>query len=169
MALQLVRQGRIWWCACGRPSLWDGALWSAHTSQHLFDHYSLTHVLHGILFCGLFWWLFPRLRYGWRLWGALCLEALWELLENTPWIIRRYRAVTIDKGYEGDSIANSIGDVGCCALGFVLASRLGWKGSAALFLAVELGLLIAVRDNLTLNVLMLLCPIEAVRQWQMGG
>lgn len=164
---QLHRQGRIGWCACSSPFLWDGDIWSAHNSQHLFDPYSFTHVLHGMVLCGLVWLVFPRVRLVWRLWMATCIEALWEILENTPFIIQRYREATIGLGYTGDSIANSVGDMGCCVLGFVLARRLGVRYSILLFLATELLLLIWVRDNLTLNVLMLIHPIEAIKSWQM--
>ncbi|OQA27051.1 MAG: hypothetical protein BWY59_01176 [Verrucomicrobia bacterium ADurb.Bin345] len=167
-AYQLHRQGRIVWCACGSPFLWDGDIWSSHNSQHLFDPYSFTHVLHGVLFCGLVCWLLPRVRRVWQLWIVTAIEAVWEIVENTPFVIQRYREATIGLGYEGDSIANSAGDLLCCALGFFLALKLGLRKSAILFVVVELALLLTVRDNLTLNVLMLLCPIEAIKSWQMG-
>ena len=98
---QLHNQGRIWWCACARPYLWEGDIWNAHTSQHLFDPYSFTHVLHGVVFCGLAYLAFPRVQLVWRLWIVACIEALWEILENTQFIIQRYRDVTIGLGYEG--------------------------------------------------------------------
>ena len=164
---QLHRQGRIWWCACGRPFLWDGDIWSSHNSQHLVDPYSFTHVLHGVVFCGIVWLVIPRVRLVWRLWLATFIESLWEILENTQLVIQRYRDATIGLGYEGDSIANSLGDIACCALGFLLAWRIGVKYSIILFVIVELALLISVRDNLTLNVLMLLYPIDAIKSWQM--
>lgn len=164
---QLHRQGRIWWCACARPFLWHGNIWSSHNSQHLLDPYSFTHVLHGVVFCGLVWLAFPRIRLVWRLWIASTIEALWEILENTNFVIQRYREVTISLGYNGDSIANSMADIACCAIGSLLAWRLGLRRSIILFVATELVLLVCVRDNLTLNVLMLLCPIEAIKSWQM--
>lgn len=167
MVYQLHLQGRIWWCACSRPFLWDGDIWSAHNSQHLFDPYSFTHVLHGVVFCGLVCMLFPRLRLVWRLWMATFIESLWEIFENTQFVIQRYREATIGLGYEGDSIANSMGDIACCALGFLLAWRLGLRRSIILFVLIELVLLVCIRDNLTLNVLMLLCPIDAIKSWQM--
>ena len=166
-AYQLHRQGRVFWCACGQPFLWDGDIWSSHNSQHLFDPYSFTHVLHGVIFCGLAWLALPRLRLVWRLWAATAVEALWEIFENTQFVIQRYREATIGLGYEGDSIANSMGDLACCALGFMLAWRLGVRRSVILFVVTELALLVTVRDNLTLNVLMLLCPIDAIKAWQM--
>ena len=162
-------QGRIWWCACGEPSVWNGEIFSGHTSQHLVDHYSFTHVLHGVLFFGLAWWLFPRWRFGWRLWFAVLIEAVWELVENSPMVIQRYREATIDKGYLGDSVLNSAGDLLSCAIGFLIAARLGLKKSIVFYVAVELLLLFWIRDNLTLNVIMLLHPIEAIKEWQAAG
>jgi hypothetical protein len=168
MVFQLHAQGRVWWCACGQLYPWAGDIWSSHNSQHWFDPYSFTHILHGVLFCGLLAWLLPRAPLGWRLTLAVALEASWEVLENSPLIIHRYREATIGLGYEGDSIANSMADILCCALGFALARRLGLRWSAVLFVVTELLLLFWVRDNLTLNVLMLTFPIQAVKAWQMG-
>lgn len=168
-AAQLHRQGRVTWCACGGWAPWAGDIWSAHNSQHLFDPYSFTHVLHGLLFYGLLALLCPRLPFAWRLALVVGLEAGWEILENTAFVIRRYREATIGLGYEGDSIANSLVDILCCAGGAFLARRIGWRWSLALFLAVELLLLLWVRDNLTLNVLMLLFPLDPIKAWQMGG
>jgi len=164
---QLHRQGRVWWCACGKLNLWAGDIWSAHNSQHVFDPYSFTHVLHGILFYGIIVRLFPRMAFAWRFCLALGLEALWEVFENTQFIIQRYREATIGLGYVGDSIVNSAADILCCALGLILARRLGFRWSVVLFAATELALLFAVRDNLTLNILMLIYPIDAIKAWQM--
>ena len=170
MLVSLRWMGRVWWCKCGEFHPWDGDMWSLHTSQHLFDYYSFTHVLHGVIFCGLVWLVFrSRTRFVWGLWIATLVEAFWEILENTPFIIQRYRETTIDQGYEGDAIANSLGDIACCAIGFALANRLGWKWSLLLFIVVETALLLLIRDNLTLNILMLLYPVDAIKQWQMGG
>jgi hypothetical protein len=165
--LQLHRQGRIVWCACGHANLWAGDIWSAHNSQHLFDPYSFTHILHGMIFCGLLAWLWPSLRLAWRLTFTVFIEALWEILENSQFIIQRYREATIGLGYEGDSIINSLGDILCCVAGFALARYLGWRRSAVFFVVTELVLLFWIRDNLTLNVLMLSFPIDAIKQWQM--
>lgn len=165
---QLLEQGRIWWCTCSNPFLWDGDIWSSHNSQHLFDPYSFTHVLHGVAFYGILWLALPRVQLAWRLWIATGMEAFWEILENTQFIIHRYREVTIGLGYTGDSIANSMGDIACCATGFVLAWHLGLRRSIVLFVATELLLLICVRDNLTLNILMLIHPVSAIKAWQMG-
>jgi hypothetical protein len=165
--VQLHHQGRVWYCACGHYNLWAGDIWSSHNSQHVFDPYSFTHVLHGIL---LFWallWLFKRWSFPWQLTTAILFESLWEVAENTPFIIQRYREATIGLGYEGDSIINSLSDIVCCAAGFVLARYLGFRLSLTVFIVVEILLAVTVRDNLTLNILMLLCPVDAIKQWQM--
>ena len=164
---QLHRQGRVFWCACGSLNVWAGDIWSSHNSQHVLDPYSFTHVLHGVLFCGLLAWLLPRLPPVWRLTATVFLEAVWEIAENSRFIIQRYREATIGLGYEGDSIINSIADIVCCGIGFALARRLGWRRSAILFVVTELILLVWIRDNLTLNVLMLLHPVEVIKAWQM--
>jgi len=167
MILQLRHQGRVWWCVCGQFNLWAGDIWSSHNSQHLFDPYSFTHILHGLLVCGFAAWLFPRVPWIWRLVLAVGWGALWEVLENSQFIIQRYREATIGQGYTGDSIVNSLGDVLCCILGFLLARQLGWKRSLVLFVVVDVGLLIWIRDNLTLNILMLISPVESIKAWQM--
>ena len=168
LAVLLLRmEGRLWWCACGFLNLWDGDIWSAHNSQHVFDPYSFTHVLHGVLLFWVLTWMFRRLAFSWRLTLAVLLEAVWEVLENSPFIIQRYREATIGQGYVGDSIVNSLADILCCAAGFLLARLLGFRLALGLFVAVELILALTVRDNLCLNVLMLICPIDSVKQWQM--
>jgi hypothetical protein len=166
---QLRRQGRLWWCSCGQADLWWGDIHSEHCSQHLFDPYSFTHVLHGVAFCGILAWTLPRLAPIWRLWLTILIESLWELLENSQLVIQRYRASTIALGYEGDSIVNSLSDILCCAAGFIIARRLGLRRSIAVFVLTELILLYWIRDNLTLNVLMLICPIDAIKAWQSAG
>ena len=168
-AVALALEGRPWWCACGRAFLVTPDAWTRHTSQHLLDPYSLTHVLHGFLF----WWILSR----WNRLGvetgrfalALGAEALWEVLENSAFVIDRYRTATAALGYEGDSLANSLGDIVCCGLGFLFAARVGWRISAAAFAAVEALLLVWIRDSFVLNVVMLLHPIEAIRRWQTGA
>jgi len=160
-------EGRVWWCACGSWNLWADAQ-SSHSSQHLFDPYSFTHILHGVLICGLFALGLPRLDRAWALPLAVLLEAGWEILENSPFIIDRYRTATIALGYTGDSISNSLGDIFSCALGFLAARRFGWRWSIALVVATELILLFWIRDNLLLNIVMLIWPIEAIKNWQAG-
>jgi len=164
---ELRHQGRIWWCACRSLNPWHGDIWSAHCSQHLFDPYSFTHVLHGVVFCGILALLLPKLAPRWKLVIVVLLECFWEMLENSQLVIQRYREATIGLGYEGDSIVNSLSDILCCVTGFLLASRLKLRGSLVLFITVELILLLWIRDNLSLNVLMLLVPIDAIKRWQM--
>ncbi len=166
VTMQLRHQGRSWWCACGGLNPMAAGIWSPHTSQHLFDPYSFTHILHGVVFCGLLAVAVPRLAAAWRFAAAVALESLWELVENSAFGIERYRTATISIGYIGDSVFNSLADILCCSLGFALAWRLGWRRSLVLYLAVEAGLLLTVRDSLTLNVLMLIHPVEAIRAWQ---
>ncbi len=162
-------------CPCGSVKLWWGVVQSSENSQHLADWYSFSHIIHGLLFYAgahLLWrrWqLFDGAPTRWALPIAVAIEASWELLENSPMIIERYRAVTLSWGYAGDSILNSMADIGWMALGFWIASRLPVWASIALALAFELFTLALIRDNLTLNVLMLVSPIDAIRQWQALG
>jgi hypothetical protein len=167
-AVQLRSQGRLWWCACGQPSPWAGDTKSSHNSQHLFDPYSLTHMLHGVIFYWLLTWGLPRMPLAWRLALAVSLEAGWEVFENTELVIQRYRMATLALGYQGDSVANSLGDIVSCAIGFLLARRLGTRYSVALFLLVEVVLLFWIRDSLLLNIVMLIRPMDAIKAWQMG-
>lgn len=165
---ELRRQGRLWWCACGGLNPWSGDIWSVHNSQHLFDPYSFTHILHGVLLCGLVAWACPKLSTSWRLCMAVAVEALWEVFENTDVVIERYRLVTLAVGYKGDTILNSLGDIFAAAVGFLVAQRIGIRGSIGLLVATEAVLIFWIRDGLLLNVVMLLCPSDAIRAWQMG-
>lgn len=161
--------GRVWWCACGQWHPVSLNVNSMHNSQHLLDAYSLSHVLHGILFFGLLWPLRGRINLGWRFAIAAAIEIGWEMLENSPIVIDRYRTATIALGYTGDSIVNTLGDIVSFLAGFWIARNVGLWWSVAVFMAVELAMLWWMRDNLTLNVLMLLWPIDAIRRWQSGG
>jgi hypothetical protein len=167
-AWQLHHQGRRWWCACGQPNLWAGDVQSEHNSQHLFDPYSFTHVLHGFVFCALLAWALPHVPAAWRLVLALTLASAWEVLENSALVIERYRSATAALGYRGDSVANSLGDILSCGVGFLLARWLGLRWSIALFLLTEGILLLWIRDDLLLNVVMLIYPLPGIRAWQMG-
>ena len=169
LGLLLLRlMGRPWWCACGEWSAWSGEVKSQHNSQHLFDYYSTSHMLHGFLFWWGLQWLVPPLRERWLLPTAVLLEVIWELAENSPFIIQRYRSATFALGYEGDSVLNSLMDIVCAGVGFVIARRLPWKQSVAVFVLVELLVVWLIRDNLSLNILMLLFPLPALKAWQMG-
>lgn len=167
-AVELHRQGRLWACSCGRFSLWVGDAWSPLTSQQLFDPYTFTHVLHGLVLCGLLAYLLPRVSRPWRFCLCVACEALWELIENTDFVIARYREATAALGYAGDAVVNSLGDITACAAGFLLAGRLGLLRSAVLFAATELVLLVWIRDSLVLNVILLLYPSPKIRAWQAG-
>ena len=167
--IYLHLQGRVWWCQCGRWAPVSLHVNSQHNSQHLFDPYSLSHVLHGLLFFGALWPLRHHLGLDLRRAIAAAIEIAWEMLENSPIIIQRYRAATISLGYTGDSIANSLADITSFVLGFYVARKVGLWYSVAIFLAAEALMLWLMRDNLTLNLLMLLWPIDAVRRWQGGG
>ncbi|MEZ6126892.1 MAG: DUF2585 family protein [Planctomycetaceae bacterium] len=160
--------GRVWWCACGGWSPWSWDIWSRHNSQHLIDPYFFTHVLHGIGFYAVFAVVGKTLSVRGRFQIIFLLEAVWEIAENSPWIIDRYREATIALDYCGDSVANALFDILACAAGFLIAARIPVSASVAMFVLTELILTLTIRDCLTLNVLMLLCPLEAVRQWQMS-
>jgi hypothetical protein len=168
-AVILCVMGQPVWCSCGSWQPWSWDIWSLHNSQHLIDPYTFTHVLHGFVLCGVLYWLPQSFTERVRLLLAVVLESSWEILENCPFIIERYRAATISKDYFGDSVTNSTGDIIACMLGYLLARRLGLRYSAVLFLLTELILLLTIRDSLVLNVLMLIWPFEAVKLWQMGS
>lgn len=153
----------------GRFAFWESNIWSSAQSQRLADPYSFSHVVHGLLFYAILWLVARRMPARYRFVIAVLLEASWEVLENSPIIIDRYRAVTIALGYEGDSVLNSMSDVLMMSLGFVLAWRARVFISVAAVLVMEVGCLLWVRDNLTLNIVMLVHPIEAIKAWQMSG
>jgi len=133
------------------------------------DAYSFTHLLHGFLLCGLLALIVPRLSAVWQLWLAVSIETIWEVVENSEFVIRRYREETAALGYHGDTIVNSLGDILACGLGFVVARRLGFRRTLALFVLTEVTLAILIRDNLTLNILMLTYPVDAIKEWQAAG
>lgn len=167
MALLLWAEGRMLFCACGEFKVWAGDTCSSSNSQQLFDPYSFTHILHGVL---LFWLLAlvaRRLTPSWQFVLALALEAAWEVFENTKFVIDHYREETAALGYQGDTIVNSFGDLTCALAGFLVARKLGLRWSLALFFAVELVLVLWIKDSLLLQLLMLIRPVDAIKLWQM--
>jgi hypothetical protein len=160
--------GRLPFCKCGVIRLWSGNIWSSQNSQQLTDPYTFTHVLHGVLWYCLLWLVFRnRLPAGLRLVFAVAMESGWEILENSSFVIDRYRAATISLDYYGDSIFNSMGDILAMALGFELARRLPAVVTLTGVVATEIILLWWIRDNLTMNIIMLIHPVVAIRQWQL--
>jgi hypothetical protein len=153
----------------GPIRLWVGNVNSDQNSQQLADPYTLSHVIHGALFYGLTHLTMRRASLGARLLVALTIEGAWEAYENTDTVINRYRAATIALGYYGDSVLNSFSDIASCLLGFVLASRFRWWWTVSWIVATELVLALAIRDNLTLNIVMLIWPMESIRRWQLGA
>jgi hypothetical protein len=165
----LLAMGRPPICTCGRLTLWVSSSTSPETSQMLADWYSASHLVHGFLFFGLLWLVARRLPVATRLLIAILIESAWEIAENSPFIIDRYRSATAAVGYSGDSVLNSVSDITMMIIGFLLARRLPLWAAVAVVIALELTPLIVIRDNLTLNIIMLLHPTAAIRTWQAGA
>jgi hypothetical protein len=179
-ALVLRLEGRVWFCKCWEPRLWIGDPNGPHTSQHLLDPYTLSHLQHGLLFYVALVWLLPDRpstgqpdddaravrRRVLRFWIATLLECAWEVWENSAFVIDRYRQATAALGYTGDSVWNSLGDLLASVVGYLIAMSLGWRRTLALFAVIEVAMIVWIRDSLLLNVLMLAYPIEAIKTWQ---
>ena len=165
----LLAMGRPAICTCGEVKLWVGTVHGPDNSQHLADWYTPSHIIHGFLFYALGWLFLRRNPPGDRLLAAMLIEAAWEILENSQYIIDRYREATMALGYNGDSVINSVADIAWMIVGFAIARRLPVWATVALAMGFELLTLIVIRDNLALNVVMLVAPVEAIGDWQAGG
>lgn len=172
-ALAMYLMGREIMCTCGYIKLWHGVVFSSENSQHLFDWYSFTHVVHGLAFYLLLTIIEKltgkKFSLASKFLTAVFLESSWEVLENSDFIINRYRAATISLDYFGDSIINSLGDILAMMVGFWVAAKKPLWFSIGLALFLEIGLLIVIRDNLTINIIMLIYPLDGLKLWQSSG
>lgn len=169
MVVLQLSMGRVPICECGFIKLWHGEVNSSENSQHIGDFYTFSHVIHGFFFYYLFKRFLKVKSWKWWLVLAVLVEVAWELVENSSWVINRYRETTISLDYYGDSVINSVADVGAMVAGFWVAMKVSWKWLLVATLVMEIGVGWLIRDNLALNIIMLIYPFEAIKAWQMAG
>lgn len=164
LLISLLTLQRRLWCACHEMAIWITDVATSHCSQHVFDPYSFSHMQHGLVFFFVLYLLKrPKLEL------ALLIESLWEILENTPFVIERYRTTTSSLNYYGDTISNSMGDLFACGIGFFIATKVSWRVSLLLYVGIEVIMLATIRDSLALNVLMLIYPLQSIKEWQISS
>lgn len=167
--IQLRFQERLWICSSGNILFWVSDTWSSDNSQHFLDPYSFSHFQHGLVFFGLLYFFRKKTSITWLFVIAIGIEASWEILENSKMVIDRYREATAALGYSGDTILNSFGDLVSCGLGFIVASFLKSWQSWLLFFLIEIIMILTIKDSLVLNVIMLLYPLEGIKEWQLSS
>ena len=168
-AVVLLSVGRTPWYKYGAIRVWSGNISSSENSQQIADPYSFTHITHGVAFYAVLRLVAPQLSLGLRALAALSVESIWEVFENTDMVIQRYRTATLSLDYYGDSVVNSIFDILFCLFGFFMASRLPSRLTLVLLFAIEIILAALIRDNLFLNILLLIYPVPVIKNWQLGG
>ena len=169
-ALLLYLMGHPLICKCGYVKLWHFDVQSAENSQHIIDWYTPSHIIHGFLFYWLLWLAsrYVPMSFGVRLVLAVAVEASWEVIENTDFVINHYREMTISLDYYGDSVINSVSDTLFMVLGYFLARWLPDWLTVSIAIALEVFVGVMIRDNLTLNILMFVWPLDSVLHWQQG-
>lgn len=155
-------------CTCGYVKLWEGMVLSSGMSQHIFDWYTFSHIIHGFVFYFLLWHFFPKMPFTHRLLLSLGIEITWEIAENTPWVINAYRQQALAQGYTGDSIINSLFDSLSMLFGFLLAWKVPAKITVCVAVFLEFWVGYVIHDNLTINILNFIYPLEFIRRWQAG-